>query len=313
MVGLKRNYDLGEEPKRRKRNKDLGNKSKYSEDTLDIEEDLSFLEDEENIEVEDLKDTYDFEDDFGDDMEDFGEYQSPQPRNKNYTNHAPRTINNRDDKKRRLLFMCIGFASIVVVVLALVLLFKEEPKDTNKQDDNTLGQVPKQEQSANTNLADATGGNPNPPTQQQQPTQNGMQQDLSMQDGNVNPGLPDMQNGNKMNNNGQMTDPKNFISDVNGNKIPKDFVVQRIADETDFVNYIKRRGMTGDGIELLWLEAQYKGIPYTIQVPFKIWRELDPQGITVVDMEVMYLENGAKVVSFMSVKPNYKEILEDKN
>lgn len=314
MVGLKRFYDMDDEPKRRGKNSLGRNKSKHKqeENNLDIEEDLSFLDDidKEDEEIEDLTDTYDFQDEFEEYSEDFDNYQSPQPRNKNYGNQRPRTISSRDDKKRRLLFMCIGFVSIVIVVLALVLLFKDQPKSDNKDEGNTLGQVPKQEQSTdnNTNLSDATGGSATVPTQQP-----GVQPDLTMQDGNINPGLPDTQNGNKMNNSGALSDPKSFISDVNGNKIPKDFVVQRIADETDFVNYTKRRGMTGDGVELLWLDAQYKGIPYSVQVPFKIWRELDPQGITVVDMEVMYLESGAKVVSYMSVKPNYKEILEDKN
>ncbi|WP_394861653.1 hypothetical protein [Paraclostridium bifermentans] len=262
--------------------------------------------------IMDLDDTYNSGyDDYDEDLDENENRNTKVNRNKNYQNQKNLHISSRDDNKKKLLMMLIGFVAIVIIVLAVVLVFggKDKKKDA---EENTIGQVPTQ-QATQGNTGDVTGGSATPPQTNQQTQDPTMQQDLTNQQGNVNPGLPDTKNGNKMTNGGEMSDPKGFISDVNGNKIPKDFVVQRVADETDFVNYIKRRGITGDGVELLWLDAQYKGIPYSVQVPFKIWKELDPQGITVVDMEVLYLENGAKVVSYMKVKDNYKEILEDRN
>lgn len=135
---------------------------------------------------------------------------------------------------------------------------------------------------------------------------------VSMEDSgdSINPGLPDPEKGKQNVNNGTIEDTNGFLIDINGNQIPENYTVKKIVNETDFVSYVKKRGLTADGIELLWLDAEYKGNPYTVQVPFKIWKELDSQGITVVDMEVLYLDNDAKVISYMKVKENYKEIME---
>lgn len=126
----------------------------------------------------------------------------------------------------------------------------------------------------------------------------------------INPGLPDPEKGKQNVNNGTIEDASGFLVDINGNKIPENYTTEKIVTETDFISYVKKRGITADGIELLWLDAEYKGQPYTVQVPFKIWKELDSQGITVVEMEVLYLQDDAKVISYMKVKENYKEIME---
>lgn len=305
MVGMRRN----ERPSRR-RQKPIREVETHEDENLsdldDMDVDLNIDDlDDYDEDISDLDETYDTQENRG--------RNNKETQNKNYQNRKPKPINNRDNNKKSLLMLLIGFVAIIVIVLALVLIFGKDDKDTssnNTTQENTIGQVPK-------GNSDVTGGGSTPPSTQQNTQQNTNQQNnynqqgVTMQDG-VTPGLPDTKNGNKMNNSGEMADTKGFISDVNGNKIPKDFVVQRVADETDFVNYVKRRGMTGDGIELLWLDAQYKGIPYSVQVPFKIWKELDQQGITVVDMEVLYLEDGSKVISYMKVKDNYKEILEEK-
>ena len=307
MVGMRRN----ERPTRRRQKvtrEERPTEDENLEDLGDMDVDLNIDDlDGYDDDLSDLDDDYDTKENRS--------QNNKETMNKNYQNRNPKRINSRDSNKKNLLMLLIGFVTIIVIVLALVLIFgKDDKSDTNNttQDnttqENTIGQIPK-------NNTDVTGGGATPPPANQNPQQNTYtqpnQQGVVMED-NVNPGLPDTKNGNKMNNNGEMTDTKGFISDVNGNKIPKDFVVQRVSDETDFVNYVKRRGMTGDGIELLWLDAQYKGIPYSVQVPFKIWKELDQQGITVVDMEVLYLEDGSKVISYMKVKDNYKEILEEK-
>lgn len=133
---------------------------------------------------------------------------------------------------------------------------------------------------------------------------------VTLEDGEIKPGLPDVEKGDHNTNTGEVTDSAEFLKDINGSQIPKHYEVKKINYETDFVSYTKKRGVTGDGVELLWLDAEYKGNPYVIQVPFKVWKELDETGITVVDMEVLTIDKNLKVISNMKVKDNYKEIME---
>lgn len=133
---------------------------------------------------------------------------------------------------------------------------------------------------------------------------------VTMEDGEIKPGLPDVEGGDHNVNTEDVTEPGEFLKDINGSQIPKHYEVKKITYETDFVSYTKKRGVTGDGVELLWLDAEYKGNPYVIQVPFKVWKELDENGITVVDMEVLTIDKDLKVISNMQVKDNYKEIME---
>lgn len=103
----------------------------------------------------------------------------------------------------------------------------------------------------------------------------------------------------------------NMVKDLNGISLIQNYTVGEITTVVDFVNYKKHRAITADGMELLWLEVDYKGKPYKVTVPFKIYKELDPEGITVVDIEVLNLGNGNQVISYMSVRSDYKSKLEN--
>jgi hypothetical protein len=108
-----------------------------------------------------------------------------------------------------------------------------------------------------------------------------------------------------------------FVMDLNGNTVAEKFEVKGIHTVTDFVSYKKKRSVTGKGIELYWLEAIYKGQPAKIQVPFSIFKEMDPTGITVVDVEVVELDTGDgilhEVATNFIVRPDYKEKLQAGN
>lgn len=128
----------------------------------------------------------------------------------------------------------------------------------------------------------------------------------------VNPGVPDIQMGSNMTQNSDTSDPKDFLKDINGNKVPKKYDVARIERATDFIDYTKRRAVTGDGVELLWLDATYKGRKYEVQVPFEVYKELDSSGITVVDVEILHTRGGGTIVSYMNVRKDYKQLLKNK-
>lgn len=219
---------------------------------------------------------------------------------------------NQGEKKNGILFIIIG---LVVVLLAGFFLFggnKDDNKDANNNNEQQLTEGDEYqsvgEASKDVNNVEQKETEKENTTETPAPPET---PGVSMEDTDaINPGLPNTTNGKNKVNAGTISDANEFLVDINGNPIPNNYEVKQIKTETDFVNYEKRRGITGDGIELLWLDAEYKGIPYTIQVPFKIWKELDPKGITVVSMEVLYLEDDSKVISYMSVKENYKELLE---
>lgn len=101
-----------------------------------------------------------------------------------------------------------------------------------------------------------------------------------------------------------------MVKDLQGISVIPNYTVSKIETVVDMVNYKKHRAITDDGMELLWLDANYKGKSYRITVPFKIFKELDPEGITVVDMEVLHLENGNQIISYMNVREDYKSKLE---
>lgn len=148
------------------------------------------------------------------------------------------------------------------------------------------------------------------PTEPPKPDDKPGEATVTLEEGEIKPGLPDVEKGDHNTNTGSVEDPGDFLKDINGSQIPKHYEVKKINYETDFVSYTKKRGVTGDGVELLWLDAEYKGNPYVIQVPFKVWKELDETGITVVNMEVLTIDKNLKVISNMQVKDNYKEIME---
>lgn len=220
--------------------------------------------------------------------------------------------NNKSNKNSKggIIFIIGG---LIIIILAGFFLFKGNDKEgtddatgnTNEQqladgdEYESMGEANK-----DVNASKPETEKPETPAPPEIP-------EVSMEDTDaINPGLPNTNSGNNKVNGGELSDPKDFHVDINGNPIPDNYEVKQIKYETDFVNYEKRRGVTGDGMELLWLDAEYKGIPYSVQVPFKIWKELDPKGITVVSMEVLYLDGDAKVISHMAVKENYKELLE---
>lgn len=74
----------------------------------------------------------------------------------------------------------------------------------------------------------------------------------------------------------------------------------------DFANYEAKRAILADGMEMYWLEIQYKNKPYRCQVPYYVFKDLETTGICVVEIEVLTLEGGEQVISYMQVVTNYE-------
>lgn len=96
---------------------------------------------------------------------------------------------------------------------------------------------------------------------------------------------------------------------LNGQTINIDYEVQETNIVTDFINFTKFRSIMGQGLEFYWLEATYKGIEYKVQVPYSVYSKLEDKGITVVDMEVLTLTDGNKLITYMNVRKDAKNVL----
>lgn len=140
--------------------------------------------------------------------------------------------------------------------------------------------------------------------QQQQLAENNNQQS------NVSTGIPSLYGDGKDINTSGLTSSDEILKDLNGNKVDANYTIRQQKTVTDYINYVKHRATTGDGMEFYWLEATYKKQPYKVQVPYSIYSKLDDEGITVVDAEILVLEGGGEIVSYMSVRKDAKALLE---
>lgn len=126
----------------------------------------------------------------------------------------------------------------------------------------------------------------------------------------VSAGIPSLYGQGKTDNSSSLTSSDQILKDLNGNTVPPNYSIREQKTVTDYINYTKYRATTGDGMEFYWLEAIYKKQPYKVQVPYSIYSRLDNEGITVVDAEILVLENGGEIVSYMSVRKDAKSLLE---
>lgn len=110
-------------------------------------------------------------------------------------------------------------------------------------------------------------------------------------------------------NKNETTDPKvynstDFIKDLNGQDVSAAYTVKSYDYVDDYVSYEKRRAIMDDGMELYWLEANYHNKKYRITIPFWRYKALDDTGICCVEIEVLNLEGGGKIISYMHVIDN---------
>jgi hypothetical protein len=131
----------------------------------------------------------------------------------------------------------------------------------------------------------------------------------------LTPGIKDISQNTNMTMGAGMS-PDSFTKDLNGIPVALNYQINEIYIATDFVSYTKRRATTAEGIELLWLDAEYKGKPCKIQVPLRIFKELDSTGVTVVSVEVAKVKGSDgkehEIVTDFVVRDDYKKILDQK-
>lgn len=132
-------------------------------------------------------------------------------------------------------------------------------------------------------------------------------------------GTQDFTGNTNMTNSDILINPDKYVEDIYGLTTRVDYTVSQINQVADFVSYEKQRGTWGGGLELYWLDAEYKGQKYVIQIPFKYYKEIDEKGIVPVKMEVLTIEGSASgetltVISYMSLdEDTLKNILKQQS
>ena len=199
-----------------------------------------------------------------------------------------------NSKKSNLVYIVVGVLLVVAVGFAFVLFAGRDKPSTDSE-------TP-------------------PAQQQQQPVQQEQEQVEE-----VTPGIPsgmgtqDFSQNTNMNNSDVLTNPDQYVEDIFGLTTRVDYKVKSISNVADFVSYEKHRGTWGGGLELYWLDVEYKDKKYVVQVPFKYYKELDDIGIVPVSMEVLTITNQADganltVISYMCLDEKVlQEVLKQQN
>lgn len=206
----------------------------------------------------------------------------------------------------------VGIVIILVLLITLIFSGNDEPVNSAQQNEQVVQQENLTDQQVPTpQQAQSNNSNNEQNSNQSNGTSEGNRKDVGFQDftGDTN-----------MQTSTTLDDPDSALKDIYGLSVRVDYNVDDIDYVTDFVNYKKHRGTWGGGLELYWLEATYKDIPYIIQIPFKYYKELDDTGIVPVKMEVLRVSvtgssDGSErtIVSFMELdEATLKTLLKNK-
>lgn len=94
-----------------------------------------------------------------------------------------------------------------------------------------------------------------------------------------------------------------FIKDLNGKDVSAVYSVKSRDYVKAHVSYTAKRAIMDEGMELYWIDVVYKKKKYRVQVPFYYFKDFDDTGICRVEIEVLTLENGGQIISYMQVIP----------
>ena len=92
-----------------------------------------------------------------------------------------------------------------------------------------------------------------------------------------------------------------YIKDFNELDVSAVYNVKNRYYKKVLANYAKRRAIIDDGMEIYWVDISYDGKKYRSQVPFYTYRGLQETGIAVMDIEILELEGGGTIISYMQV------------
>lgn len=99
-----------------------------------------------------------------------------------------------------------------------------------------------------------------------------------------------------------------FRKDFASTESPETYTLPiEIMAVSDSVSYVKHRTMTDDGIDMYWVDAEYKGKKTRFTVPYYIWRTLASQGVMDVIVETVIDAEGKTFVASLTAVPPTEE------
>ncbi len=186
---------------------------------------------------------------------------------------------------KKVIATVIAAIVVAIIIIAIILFLVLKPKNKVEPSNNIQSQVTQeqnQQQINNTDMDTQTDSTDNQNLNSQPVDDTSLTDSLGIQDftGNTNMTTSDT-----------LDNIDEDLEDLFGLSLRVDYTVSKIENITDFVNYQKKRGTWGNGLEIYYLDATYKGAKYFIQVPYKYYKELDDTGIVPVNMEVLRINS----------------------
>lgn len=217
----------------------------------------------------------------------------------------------KPDKK--LIYIAVIVIVLVVIVIAYFTMQKKEtPAQSDVQDTQYTDNM-----GSNTDDKDAFGvqkyddygipvtENPNDYIYDENGNPVYSKEDNSVvNDDALDPGAADYSNSDKNTTTSKTYDSNETLKDINGVDINATYNVVSRDYLYDYVSYTAKRGIIDDGMEIYWLDADYHGKKYRIQVPFYYFKDFEEKGVCKVQVEVLNIEGGGKVISYMQVVDN---------
>ena len=187
-------------------------------------------------------------------------------------------------------FIIIGAIVVVVVAAAFILLRKvsTNPEQPGQSTGTESAQRQHQSEKAQQGVGDST------------------EESETEAETRFSPGIVDYEDG-EMKTPERLDSAADFLRNLNGVDIPVSYNVKSMDYVCDYANYEKRRASMDDGMELYWLEITYNGLHYRCTVPFWRYKAMNDEGICIVKIEVLSLEGGEKVISYMAVTDSIED------
>lgn len=77
----------------------------------------------------------------------------------------------------------------------------------------------------------------------------------------------------------------------------------RINTARDSMTYTRHRAVTASGIEVYWLEGEFRGRRVVTTIPYALYQLLPPSGVVAIDVEVVIDANDSVTVTYVRPLP----------
>jgi len=77
----------------------------------------------------------------------------------------------------------------------------------------------------------------------------------------------------------------------------------RIDNARDSMSYTRHRAVTAPGVEVYWLEGEFRGRRIVTTIPYALYQLLPPSGVVAIDVEVVTDAEGSITITYVRPLP----------